>query len=104
MRLPESAASTGRSSDGSPASAMIRRWSVAWCPVVFGAMSDSTTSARPRIASMVRCSASGSWKSPCSTVAPGTGSIGRMSIATTWPFGPTTCTATCATRIPGRGS
>ena len=72
-------------SNASSARATMRMWSVAVCPVVFGAMSDSTRSAAPPNSARRRAGMSGSMKSPSMNRAPVTGWTGSKSTPTMAP-------------------
>src|SRR5690606_29813559 len=69
-------------------------WSTASMPLMLGAMSDITRSARsaPSVASS-RSSGSSSVKSPCRNSTPSSGSISRISSATMRPRAPSLCAA-----------
>ena len=69
----------------SPAStsAIVRKWSVCWCPTVFAAMSDRTRSGAPPSASLSFAGAASSMKSISRIVTPSSGSTGSRSMPTT---------------------
>ena len=83
---PPSASTSSANSSAASASAMMRRWSVAACPVVFGAMSDSTRSALPpNISLQLRLHCRVGEIARNSITAPASGSIGSRSTPTTAP-------------------
>src|SRR5918997_561748 len=74
---------------------MMRRWSVFLCPVVLAAMSDMTRSAGPPSISTNLPGALSSRKSSWMNSTPGMGSMGRRSMPTILPLGPTFLAAIC---------